>query len=145
MGGQVESHRQAFLPGRQIAAVEGVGVLGGRETSVLADGPRLGGVHGGVWTPQVGLQSGVGVAKVQRGPILGGVEPAHAEALRGGPGEVIGALPGLRGHQINPAHPVGTRGRRCVEVHSGEVRDGHRPSLSWMAPRAASTSQPMWM
>ena len=145
MGGQVEGHRQALLPGRQVSAVEGVGVLGGGESGVLADGPRLGGVHGGVWTPQVGRQSGVGVAEVQRGPVFGGVEPAHAETLGGGPGEVVRALAGLRRHQIGPAHPVGTRGRRGVEVYAGEIRDSHRPNLSWMACRAASASQPMWM
>src|SRR3546814_2758760 len=39
--GQVESHRQPLLPGRQVAAVEGVAVLGRGEAGILPDGPGL--------------------------------------------------------------------------------------------------------
>ena len=42
---QVEGHRQTFLSGGEIAAVECVGLLGGRESGVLADGPRTHHVH----------------------------------------------------------------------------------------------------
>ena len=45
VGGQVERHRQALLARGQIAAVERVGVRGGGEAGVLADGPRLVDVH----------------------------------------------------------------------------------------------------
>ena len=45
VGGQVEGHRQALLAGGQVAAVEGVGLLGGREAGVLAHRPRPGHVH----------------------------------------------------------------------------------------------------
>ena len=45
MRGQVEGDRQAHLTGREVAAVEGVGLLGGREAGVLADRPRPVGVH----------------------------------------------------------------------------------------------------
>jgi hypothetical protein len=47
VGGEVEGHRHALLAGGQVAAVEGVGLLGGGEAGVLADGPRPVGVHGG--------------------------------------------------------------------------------------------------
>ena len=45
---EVEGHRQALLPGRQVAAIEGVGILGRGEPGVLPDRPGLVGVHGGV-------------------------------------------------------------------------------------------------
>src|SRR5690606_33700405 len=46
--GQVERDRQALLAGGQVATVERVGLGGGGETGVLADRPRLVGVHGRV-------------------------------------------------------------------------------------------------
>ena len=42
---KVECHRQTLLPGGQVAAVECVGLLGGRETRILADRPRAHHVH----------------------------------------------------------------------------------------------------
>ena len=42
---QVEGHRQTFLSGGEVAAVECVGLLGGRESGVLTDGPRTHHVH----------------------------------------------------------------------------------------------------
>ena len=52
MRGQIERHRKALLPGREIAPVERVRFLGGGEARVLADGPRLQRVHGGVRAAQ---------------------------------------------------------------------------------------------
>ena len=43
--GQVESHRQTFLTGSQVAAIEGVGLLSSGETGILTDGPRAENVH----------------------------------------------------------------------------------------------------
>ena len=48
VGGEIEGHRKAHLPGRQVAAIEGVGLLGRGEAGVLPNGPRIGGVHGRV-------------------------------------------------------------------------------------------------
>ncbi len=45
VGGEVERHRQALLPGGQVAPVEGVGFRRRREARVLPDGPRLVDVH----------------------------------------------------------------------------------------------------
>ena len=39
MGCKIESDRQPALACRQIAPVEGVGLLGSRETGILANGP----------------------------------------------------------------------------------------------------------
>ena len=40
VGGEIEGDAQALLPRGEVAAVEGVGFLGGREAGILADGPR---------------------------------------------------------------------------------------------------------
>ena len=66
MGGQVEGHRKALLSGGEVAAVESVGFLGGGEAGVLANGPRLQGVHGGVRPAQEGRDAG-GVVQVLHG------------------------------------------------------------------------------
>ena len=43
--GEIEGDRQALLPGSEIAAVEGVRFLGGRETRILPDRPGPPGIH----------------------------------------------------------------------------------------------------
>ena len=45
MGGKIECNRKALLPGGQIAAIEGVRFLGGRETGILTDGPWAARIH----------------------------------------------------------------------------------------------------
>ncbi len=46
--GQIEGDRHALLTGRQIAAVEGVGFLGGRKPGILPDGPGPARIHRGL-------------------------------------------------------------------------------------------------
>ena len=48
VSGQVESAAQALLTGGDIAAIEGVRLLGGGETGILTDGPRTHHIHGAV-------------------------------------------------------------------------------------------------
>ena len=81
VGGEVEGDREALLAGRQVAAVEGVGLLGGREAGVLADGPRLGGVHRRVGTAEVRREARVGVQRVETLEVLGSVDRQDADAL----------------------------------------------------------------
>ena len=50
MGRQIERHRQAHLPGRQIAPVKGVRFLGRREPGILANGPGPRCIHGRIGT-----------------------------------------------------------------------------------------------
>ena len=52
MGGEIEGDGEAHLPGFQIAAVEGVGILRRREPRILPDGPGLRRIHGGVGAPE---------------------------------------------------------------------------------------------
>ena len=81
VGGQVEGDRQALLPGREVAAVEGVGVLGRGEAGVLADRPGLVDVHGRVGAAQVGRQARPGVEEVEPGQIRRAVGALHRNAL----------------------------------------------------------------
>ena len=67
VGGEVEGHRHALLPGRQVAPVEGVGLLGGGEPGVLADRPRAARVHRGADPADERRGPGEGV-EVRRGP-----------------------------------------------------------------------------
>src|SRR3546814_17475412 len=46
MGRKVEGHRKALLTRRQIAAVEGVGLLGGGKARLLVDRPGAARIHG---------------------------------------------------------------------------------------------------
>ena len=71
VGGEIEGDRQALLPGREVAAVEGVGVLGRGEAGVLADGPRLRHVHGRVRPAQERREAGIAVEEVEAGDVGG--------------------------------------------------------------------------
>ena len=68
--GQIEGYAKALLPGGKIAAIEGVGIFGGREAGVLANRPGLHGVHGGVRPAQEWRKSG-GIIKVLDGGEIG--------------------------------------------------------------------------
>ena len=69
MGGQVEGDGKAGLPGRQIAAVKGVGLFRRRESGILPDGPGLPAIHGGIGSAQKRRQAGIGVQKIDTGPV----------------------------------------------------------------------------
>jgi len=69
VGGEVEGDREALLAGGEIAAIEGVRFLGGRETGVLADRPGTAGIHRGADSAREGgeaRQAGIGLDVVRR-------------------------------------------------------------------------------
>ena len=70
VGGEIEGDREALLPGGEVAAVEGVGFLGGREARILADRPGPAGIH-----------RGIGPARERREAGQAGVEPAASSAV----------------------------------------------------------------
>ena len=108
VGGQVEGHAEALLPGRQVAPVERVGLLGGGEPGVLPDRPRLGGVHRRVRPAQERTQPGVGVQRVEAVEVLGAVHREDLDALR--------AQPRLVGEPVRDGHRSASRVRlRNVE------------------------------
>ena len=65
MGGEIEGDREALLPGREIAPVEGVGIFRRGEAGILPDGPGLGDIHGRVGAAQIGRDAGIGVEEVE--------------------------------------------------------------------------------
>jgi hypothetical protein len=67
VGGQVERDREALLARGEVAPVERVRLGGRGEPGVLADGPRLGGVHRRVRAAQVRRDARVGVEEVDAG------------------------------------------------------------------------------
>src|SRR5262249_19534386 len=64
VGGETERDREAFLPGGEVAAGEGVTVFPGGEAGVLAHSPRLRHVHGRVGAAPIGRDAGPGVEEV---------------------------------------------------------------------------------
>ena len=111
MGGEIEGDRQPLLPRREVAPVEGVGVLRGGEAGILAHGPRLGDIHRGVGAAHIGRHAGIGVEEVEPLQVLRAVDRLHRDALRGEP-RIGGAL--------------GGGGPRFGEGNRGEIRDaGH--------------------
>ena len=83
VGGQVEGDAEALLAGGEVAAVEGVGLLGGGEPGVLPDRPRLGGVHRRVGPAQERAQARPGVERVEALEVLGSVDAAGSRCPRG--------------------------------------------------------------
>ena len=90
VGGEVERDAQPLLAGGQVAAVEGVGLLGGGEAGVLPDRPRLRGVHGRVGAAQERAQPGPGVQRVQALDVLGAVDREDVDPLRAVPRRPLG-------------------------------------------------------
>ena len=66
MGRQIERHRQPLLPRREVAAVESVALLGGRETRILPDRPRPPGIHRRIRPTRVGRDARVARLDVRR-------------------------------------------------------------------------------
>ena len=84
VGGQVERDAQALLAGCEVAPVERVGLLGGREAGVLPDRPGLGGVHRRVGPAQERAQPRPGVQRVEALEVLGPVDRQDVDALGAG-------------------------------------------------------------
>ena len=137
VGGQVEGHRQAHLAGGQVATVEGVGLLGGGEPGVLADGPGPVGVHGGPDAADERGEAGQVVALVgrDRGQVLGRVQGLDVDALGGGPGQRVGvgALELLAGQLPPVVH---------ADLRSGRARPSSVSSRSVTRPAYEVGSRP---
>ena len=107
VGGEIEGHREALLPGRDVAPVEGVGVLRRREPGVLADGPRLRHVHGRVGPAQIGRDAGIAVEEVEARPYRPPYRPASPRCPRA-------SARGCR--RSAPALPLGVCRGRAREI-----------------------------
>src|SRR3954468_23903560 len=95
MGGEVEGDRQALLPGREVAAVEGVGIFRRGEPGILSDGPGLVDVHGRVGAAQIGRNARPRLQEIDAFEIGLAVARLHRDALGRQPR--LGAADGLRG------------------------------------------------
>ncbi len=73
MGGQIECNRQPLLAGGQIVAEELVGILGGGEAGVLANGPGAARIHGRPVAAQIGREARQGVHRLDAFQIVGGI------------------------------------------------------------------------
>ena len=123
MGGEIEGYGKALLPRRQIAPVEGVGILRRGEPGILADGPRLGDIHGGIGAAQERRDAWIGVETVEVHEVVRPVRRFHRDAFRG--------------------QPWGAHGARCRrrvgKVDFGKVRDtAHQFMPSSAAPVPAT-------
>ena len=127
---QVERHRQTLLSGGQVAAIEGVGVLGGGEAGVLPDRPGPGHVHRRVRSTQVGRQARHGVEMVETFEIPGGVQRLHRQPLRRLPDERLRRLARLVLEALGPGGiPVAALRRQVagLQLNSREVgKSSHR-------------------
>ena len=124
VGGEIEGDGQAFLTGGEIAAVEGVGILGGRETGVLADGPRPAGVHGGVGAAVERRQSGQILEVLETLEIRRVVQRFDRDALGGLPDQLLRLAAGGDPDRVRPGAP------RAVRAPIGEIdrrEVGERP------------------
>jgi hypothetical protein len=83
VGGQVEGDRQALLARSEVAPVEGVRLLGGREAGVLPDRPRLVDVHRRVGAAQKRRRARDRVEEVQALEVGLGVERLDLYLLGG--------------------------------------------------------------
>ena len=97
VGGEIESDRQALLAAGEIAAVEGVGILGRREAGILPDGPRLGDVHGRVGAAQERRDAGIAVEVGNTGEVGCRVTALDRNAFGRQPGR---SRRGARGRRI---------------------------------------------
>ena len=110
LGGQIEGHRQAGLPGGQQPLEAGVGGLGRAEAGVLAHGPQPAPVHGGLHAagegelagkpeiPLVGSKGGRGLLQAAGVVQIGQRDPRGQLAWRrAGPGWISAPGPGSAG------------------------------------------------
>ncbi len=81
VGRQVEGDRQALLSGRQVAPVEGVGILRGGEARILPHRPRLGHIHGRVGSAQIGRDARIAVEEIEPRKIVRPVDRFDRDAL----------------------------------------------------------------
>ena len=130
VGGEIEGDREALLPGGEVAAVEGVGILRRGEAGVLPDGPRLGDVHGRVGAAQIGRDAGIAVEAGEAVEIV--------RAVGGFDGDAFGREPGFGARRrMRHRRPARNRPWRSPECGSSFRLRGPE----YHAPRSASPAR----
>jgi len=99
VGGQVEGDRQTLLAGSEVAAVEGIGLRGSRESRVLPNGPRLVHVHRRVRAAKIRNGTGHAVERIGMLAVGGdgitvraGVQRTDVDLLGSGPRDLLGRI-----------------------------------------------------
>jgi hypothetical protein len=115
VGGEIERDREAHLAAGEIAPVEGIGVLGGREARILAHRPGTGRIHGRIGTTQIRRDAGIGVEKIEPGRVIRTIGRLDRDTFRG--------EPRLSGS-------AGRRDRRVGEGDGAEIGDSRHGSLA---------------
>ena len=82
VGGEVERDREPLLAPSEVATVERVGFLRGREPGVLADRPRLVDVHRRIRTPKKGRKTRKRFEEVETGDVVRGRDRGDVDPLR---------------------------------------------------------------
>ena len=95
MGREIERDRKAFLSGREIAAVERVGIFRRGEPRILPDGPGLVDVHRGVGAAQIRRDARPGLKEIDAFEIGFAVAGLYEDAFGREPG--LGAALGRLG------------------------------------------------
>ncbi len=146
MGRQIEGHGQPFLARRQVAPVEGVGLLRRREAGILPDSPGPGRVHGRIRPAHIGRDPRPAAEKVEPLGILGGVERLDVDTLRRCPGPLLFRQ---RAKRFAPTAPVRGGIGLAIERDRGEIRYRAHGSIIPISPaidfKLASMSSPAWM
>ena len=151
VGGEVEGDGQALLPGGEIGAVEGVGLLRRREAGILPDRPGPVGVHGGARPAQEGRESGQRAQMLHLLEVGGRVERLDGYAFRRRAHQIL--RPGAPGGPSAPAPPSlpatasGNRSWQPLPSSGGETyliaprrRGGNRRVRIQSAPSTAMNS-----
>ncbi|MGY2804836.1 hypothetical protein ACVIHF_001566 [Bradyrhizobium sp. USDA 4506] len=124
MGGEVEGDRQALLSGREVAAIERVGILRRGEAGILPDGPGLVDIHGRVGAAQIGRDAGPGLEEVDAFEIGLAIDGLHRDALGRQPrlgarsrGRTGHGLEGDIGEIGNAGHPWASSNWRLRSIN----------------------------
>src|SRR5260370_8263670 len=81
MGGEIECHRKALWPRREVASVKRVGIFRRGEAGILPDGPGLIDIHGGVGAAQIRRDAGPGLEEIDALEIGFAVARLYEDAL----------------------------------------------------------------
>src|SRR4051794_7100940 len=82
VGGEIERDRKPLLAGREVAAVEGVGIFRRGEPGILPDGPGLVDIHGRVGAAQIGRDPRPGLEEVDAFEIAFRIARLYWNSLR---------------------------------------------------------------
>ena len=95
VGCQVKRYRDPLPAGSQCLAVKVIGLFGGGETCILANGPGTTGIHGRLRPPDKGLHTRHGVSVRQSFDVFLAVQRIDVNAFRCMPNQIVQAFTAL--------------------------------------------------